>query len=133
MTMGKTVVMGRKTLASFPGGRPLKGRRNFVLSRDAALTVDGARTFAQVAQVLAAVDEYPPEDVFVIGGAEIYRLLLPYCTHAYVTRVAATFQADAFFPNLDESPDWECTQKSRPLETGGYEIRFFTYTRQKHA
>lgn len=112
-TSGATVVMGDRTLASFPGGRPLKGRRNVVLTIDPALVAPACpegtscEIVHSVEEALAAVAGDDPERVWAIGGGSIYRQLLPYCTHAYVTRFATQLPADTFFPNLDEDPQWE--------------------------
>ena len=97
LTLGGTVILGRKTLATFPGGRPLKGRRNLILSRSPDFAPEGAEVFRSVEELLAAA----PEDSFVIGGESVYRALLPYCTTAYVTKIDAAFPADRFFPDLD--------------------------------
>ena len=112
-TKGATVVMGRRTLESFPGGRPLKGRRNIVLTRDASLAVppcDEGTTCELVHSVdetLAAVASDDPERVWVIGGAKVYRQLLCFCDRAVVTKFETTIPADVFFPNLDDDPSWE--------------------------
>ena len=97
LTLGGTVILGRKTLATFPGGRPLKGRRNLILSRSPDFAPEWAEVFRSVEELLAAA----PEDSFVIGGESVYRALLPYCTTAYVTKIDAAFPADRFFPDLD--------------------------------
>ena len=111
-TKGSTVVMGDRTLASFPGGRPLKGRRNIVLTIDRDLVAppcpDGTscEIVYSIDEALAAVAKDDPERVWAIGGASVYRQLLPHCTRALVTRFSTTLPADAFFPNLDEDADW---------------------------
>lgn len=115
-TKGHTVILGRKTLESFPGGRPLKDRRNIVLTRDSSFTCAGAEIAHSVDEALSLLDE--DENAWVIGGAEIYRQLLPHCTRAVVTKNHCTRAADTFFPNLDDEKSW------RPVETdGGYVIQ----------
>ena len=112
LTTGHPVILGRKTLATFPGGRPLKGRRNLILSRSADFAPEGAEVFSDV-ETLRAV---APEDAFVIGGASVYRQLLPWCSTAYVTKIDRAFPADCHFPDLDQDPAWEQAEESAPLE-----------------
>ena len=96
LTMGRAVILGRKTLETFPGGRPLKGRRNLVLSRNPEFAPEGAEVFHDLRTLLSAA----PEDAFVVGGGSIYRALLPRCSAVYVTKVDAVWPADTWFPNL---------------------------------
>lgn len=105
-TLGKVVIMGHGTLKSLPGGRPLKDRENIVLSRDANLVVDGAKVCHSVEDLTALTADYPAENLFVIGGEQIYTRLLEHCQVAYITRVAASRPADKFFPRVDEMADW---------------------------
>ena len=106
-TLGKTVIMGRKTLESLPGGKPLYGRKTIVLSREAkGAAGNGALWVSDVSRALEAVKNIRTEDVFVAGGEEIYRAFLPFCDTAHVTFIDYAYEADAFFPNLDEDPQW---------------------------
>ena len=124
-TSGKVVVMGLNTLRSFPGGKPLKNRTNVVLSPE---DVDGdVITVHSLEELLEQVKKYPEEDVFVIGGASVYRLLIPYCTQVLVTRVDAVGGADTFVPDLDADEHFRCVSESAPVEDNGYTIRFCTY------
>ena len=125
LTTGHTVILGRKTLATFPGGRPLKGRRNLVLSRDASFAPEGAEVFRDVDSLLRAA----PADAFVIGGESVYRALLPRCTRAHLTKVEGAFPADAFFPDLDADPAWAVTEEGEALEHQGLAFRYVTYER----
>ena len=127
LTTGHPVILGRKTLATFPGGRPLKGRRNLILSRSADFAPEGAEVFSDVETLRAAA----PEDAFVIGGASVYRQLLPWCDTAYVTKIDRAFPADCHFPDLDQDPAWERTEESAPLEQDGIIYRYVTYRRKK--
>ena len=125
-TTGNVVVMGSNTLKSFPGGRPLKNRTNIVLwpggeKRDDCLIVDSLE------ELFHEIKKYPPERVFVIGGAMMYKTLLPYCSEVLVTKVDAVGGADAFFENLDKNPNFALEYVSEPVETNGYTIRFTTY------
>ena len=121
------MILGRKTLATFPGGRPLKGRRNLILSRSADFAPEGAEVFSDVETLRAAA----PEDAFVIGGASVYRQLLPWCSTAYVTKIDRAFPADCHFPDLDQDPAWEQAEESAPLEQDGIIYRYLTYRRKK--
>lgn len=125
LTMGRPVILGRRTLATFPGGRPLKGRRNLILSRDPAFRPEGAEVFAGVEALLACA----PEDSVVIGGASVYRLLLDRCDTAHVTKIHREFPADTWFPNLDQRPDWELAEEEGPYFSGGLSFSYATYRR----
>lgn len=125
MTMGHAVIMGRKTLESIGG--PLPGRRNMVLSRDPLYEVEGAETFRSLPKLLSEA----PEDAFVIGGGQIYELLLPYCDTIYETKVMHTFAADTWFPFLD--PDvWE-SEESELFVEHCEPFRYITHKRRKKA
>lgn len=111
-TTGKAVIMGRKTLESFPGKRPLKNRLNIVITKDKNYTVDGAVVVHGIEEAVAAAAEYDGDDIYVIGGESIYRQMLPLCSTAHITKIDYAYQADAYFPNLDELEDWHITQTS---------------------
>lgn len=129
LTAGHAVIVGRKTLATFPGGRPLKGRDNLVLTRDPDLRVEGAQVFHRVEDLLAAA----PEDAFVVGGSQVYEALLPWCDTVYVTHIDAAFPGcDAFFPNLDAMGGWTAEEEGEPLEENGLTYRYVTYRRDRH-
>lgn len=124
-TKGKVVVMGRKTLESFPGGQPLKGRVNIVLSsQEAKEGTVGAKSLDELFELLK---NYPEDEVFVIGGESVYNALLPYCSEVYVTKVAADGKADTFVPNLDEEEAFVLAAEGEPVEDNGYTLRFCTY------
>ena len=126
LTTGHPVILGRKTLATFPGGRPLTGRRNMILSRSPGFAPEGAEVF----QNLPALLEAAPEDAFVLGGASVYAALLDKCGTAYVTRIEASFPGpDCFFPNLDRLPQWHVTDEGPTLEEQGLRFRYVTYRR----
>ncbi|MCI9264505.1 MAG: dihydrofolate reductase [Oscillospiraceae bacterium] len=127
LTLGHPVILGRKTLATFPGGRPLKGRRNLVLSRDRELHIGGAEVYHDLESLLSQA----PEDSFVIGGESVYRSLLDRCDTVYVTKIAHSFPADTWFPDLDEDPAWQVTGEEDPLEEKGLTFRYVTYERVK--
>lgn len=127
LTLGKTVVLGRKTLETFPDGKPLNKRRNLVLSRNAEFCVEGAEVFHSLPQLRAELRTIPREEVCVIGGASVYRALLPFCDRALVTRNDCRALADAFFPNLDDLPDWVLTDESELFSAVGMNYRFVEY------
>ncbi len=104
VTTGKTVILGSKTLSTFPGGRPLKNRRNIIMSRRPDYVVEGAEVAHSPKELLSMLGE--DENAVVIGGESIYRLLLPYCDTAIVSKFDIELSADAFFPNLDNDPEW---------------------------
>ena len=124
-TMGHTVVMGGNTLRSFPGQKPLKNRTNIVLSRGQVR--DDCIIVRSYEELFAAMKARENEDIFVIGGGEVYRELLPYCHGAYVTKVDAIGGAEVFFPNLDEMDNFVCVNEGEPVEDNGYSIRFTEY------
>ena len=127
LTTGHPVILGRKTLATFPGGRPLKNRRNLILSRDPAFAPEGAEVFRELDSLRAAA----PADSFVIGGESVYRALLGWCGTAYITKIGRAWEgADAFFPNLDDDPAWFVAEEGEPLEHEGIPFRYVTYKRR---
>lgn len=105
-TLGKVVVMGRKTLESLPGGMPLQGRTTIVLSRDPEYQVKGALVCRNMEEALEELKRYPSEDIFIAGGQEIYEEFLPYCDVAHITYIDYTYESDAVFPDLDRSGEW---------------------------
>lgn len=111
-TTGKVVVMGRKTLESFPNGLPLKNRVNIVLTHDKNYRVKDAVLVYDLDELHEELKKYPSEDIYVIGGESIYRQLVDECDVAHITKIDFEYAADAFFPNLDEKPEWQITQDS---------------------
>lgn len=129
-TRGKIVVMGSNTLRSLPGGMPLKNRINIVLNpegSDADAEEKGYILVRSLDELLARTVGYEPDNVYVIGGAMMYRTLLPYCSEAIVTKVRADGGAQVFYENLDLLPEWELADESAPLEDSGYTFTFCTY------
>ena len=130
-TTGKVVVMGRKTLETFPGGQPLKKRTNIVITRDKNYKVKDAIVVHTMEELLEELKKYDEEEIFVIGGETIYRQMLPYCKLAHVTRIHHTYEADTYFPNLDEMDDWEITGISDEQTYFDLEYEFVRYERVK--
>ena len=131
-TLGKTVVMGRKTLESFPGGKPLPKRVNVVLSSNPDYAPEGAVAVHNYAELFAEIAKYPSDEVMLIGGGRLYTDLAKYCRRAYITLIdAETEGVDTFIPNFDSLEGWSLESVSEPLEDGGYTFRFATYVNQK--
>ena len=127
-TKNSVVIMGRKTYESFPK-RPLPDRENLVLSRSGA-KIEGAEVFRDIESVLARVKD-SKKPVFVIGGAEIYRQLAPYCDEALITRVYENFGGDTFFEDIEHDAVWTLAESSAVTDTDCHKIRFFRYVRNK--
>ena len=128
-TMGKIVVLGRKNLETFPGAKPLPKRTNIIITRNPDYKCDGAIVVNSIEAVLEL--GYPDEDIFVIGGEEIYRQMLCYCDTCYVTKVKEFADADRFMVNLDESDEWSLRDTSEEIEDNGHIIQFCRYERVK--
>lgn len=131
MTEGKVIVVGRKTLESFPQKQPLKNRVNIILSRDRKYTVKDSYVVHSVEELMEALEQYDTNDVYVAGGASVYELLLPYCDTAYITKIDYTYQADVYFPGLDEMEDWQLTADSEEQTYFDLEYYFQKYERKK--
>ena len=130
-TTGKVVVLGRKTLDTFPGGQPLKNRTNIILTRNPNYQVKGAIICHSVEEVLEELKKYNSEDVYIIGGDSIYKEFIPYCDVAHVTRTDHVYDADAWFPNLEEDPAWVLTGESEEKTYFDLEFRFCRYERRE--
>ena len=119
--------MGRKTLEDFPGGRPLPRRHNIIITRQ-DITIDGAAVVHSMNEALAEAAKY--ERCFVIGGASVFAEYFPHLTRVFVTKIDAAPHSDAFFPDLDASPDWSCTEAEPWAEHEGVKYRFCVYERE---
>ena len=127
-TKGHVVCMGQNTLLSFPGSKPLPKRTNIVLSGDINTNYEGVINVHTFEDFLKTIKEYSlKEDVYIIGGASIYKQTLPYVDKVLLTRVYADGKAEVFFPNLDEDDNFELVEQSDPVVDNGIEIRFTTY------
>ena len=129
MTTGHVVVMGRKTLESFPESKPLLNRVNIVLTRDQGYQAPGAVVVHSMEELKEELKKYSGEEIFVIGGGQIYRELLPLCDKAYVTKVDRAFDADVYFPDLDQDPQWKMTKVSEEQTYFDLEYVFAVYER----
>ena len=131
-TSGHTVAMGENTLLSFPGGKPLKNRTNIVLSADVTHNYEGVINVHTFDDFLAEIQKYSRKDrVYIIGGASIYRQMIPYCREVKLTKVHKDGGAEVFIPNLDEMDNFVVISESEPIMDGDIEIRFVTYGNKK--
>ena len=128
-TSGKVVVMGRKTLESFPNGLPLKNRTNIVLTKRPDYLVKDAIVLHTVEEVLKELKKYESDDIYIIGGESIYRQFLPYCNTAHVTKINHAYEADVYFPDLDAMDEWEITADSEEQTYFDLEYYFYKYER----
>lgn len=128
-TQGNVVIMGRKTLESFPQGQPLKNRVNIVITRNPSYKVKDAVVVHSVEEAIEESRKYDG-NVFVIGGESIYRAMLPYCDTALVTRIDYAYEADTWFPNLDEDEEWELTDEGEEQTCFDLEYAFTRYERK---
>ena len=126
LTESGAVIVGRKTLADFPGGRPLKNRVNIVLTRQ-GISIEGAETAGSVEEALELAA--PHSRVFIIGGESVYKALFPHIGRIYVTKIATAPHSDVFFPDLDEDPVWRVAETGEEAEENGVHYRFLTYER----
>ena len=128
-TTGKVVVMGRKTLESFPNGLPLKNRTNIVLTHNPGFRAKGALVVHSLEELREKLSEYDSNDIYVIGGESIYRQLLDECDTAHITKINYAYDADAYFPDLDARPEWRITVDSE--EQTYFDLEFFFYKYEK--
>ena len=129
-TTGKVVVMGRKTLESFPNGRPLKNRTNVVITRQKGYEVPGAVVVHSVDEAMDYLKNFKSEDIYVIGGASIYEQMLPYCDVAHVTVMDYAYQAHTWFPDLDAMEDFVVAADSEEKTYFDLEYCFKMYVRK---
>ncbi len=129
-TMGHVVVMGRKTLESFPNGLPLKNRVNIVLTANRSYKVKDAIIVHTKEELLEELKKYDSNELYVIGGGSIYEMLIPCCDTAYITKIDHVYAADTYFPNLDQMDDWEMTEVSEEQTCFDLEYVFAKYERK---
>ena len=128
-TMGKVVIMGRRTLESFPGKKPLPGRKNIVITTNKDYKVEGATIVHSIEEALEQAKEYSRDQIFIIGGGTIYEQLEPLCNKAYISKIKQSFEVDTFFPNLDQNSDWTLTKEEDEIISNGYKFTVCTYER----
>lgn len=127
-TRGAAVIAGRRTVADFPGQKPLPGRKNIVLTRQ-EIEIPGFTVCHSPEEAIAATRE--EKKVFVIGGGSIYKQMLPVCEKAYVTKLSACPKSDTYFPNLDEMPDWEMEEVLSDGEENGITFQMCLYRKKR--
>ena len=128
LTLGGTVILGRKTLDSFPGGKALPGRRNIVVSRNVDFDREGCEVASNLKAALDLAADTEDDKLWIIGGGSVYTALLSHCKRVYLTKVDAVAEdADTFFPNLDKLPAWEVERTSDPVTENGVTYRFIDY------
>lgn len=130
-TVGKVVVLGRRTLETFPQKMPLENRTNIILSRNKNYHVKGADVVHSKEELLRELANYPDKDVYIIGGESVYRMMLPYCDVAHVTKIDHIYEADAYCPNLDKLEEWEMTADSEEQTYFDLVYRFVKYEKRK--
>ena len=128
LTNGAAVIVGRRTLEDFPGGRPLKNRHNIVITRQ-DITIEGAEVVHTTAEAVEAAEKF--EACFVIGGDSVFRQFFPYLDTVRVTKIGAAPFSDSYFPNLDEDPAWECVEAEPVQEHDGVTYQFCVYKKVK--
>jgi len=128
-TLGKVIVLGRKTLSTFPQGLPLEGRTNIILSRSKDISVKGAIVVHSLEELFEELKKYKSEDVYVVGGESIYRQLIDYCDVAHITKIDNNYDADTYFPNLDKDDNWKITAESDENTYFDLEYCFLKYER----
>ena len=127
VTGDAAVIVGRKTLEDFPGGKPLKGRHNIVVTRQ-DIEIEGAQVVHSTQEALAAAAEQ--DRCLVIGGASVYRQFFPYLDRVHITKIELTPPSDSYFPDLDKLEDWECSEQGEWLEEDGLRYCFCTYDKK---
>lgn len=130
MTTGKVVVVGRKTLETFPGGQPLKNRTNIVLTSNPDFKAKGAAVAHSMEELLKELEKYDSQDIYIAGGESVYRQMADLCDTAYITKIEYEYQADAWFPNLDEKEEWELTKDSEEQTYFDLEYYFLKYEKK---
>ena len=130
LTTDNVVILGRKTLAGFPGGKPLKNRVNIMLTKSENVSVEGATVVHSVEEALEEVKKYEGKEIFVIGGSTVYEQFLPYCDTAIVTMIEKGFVADSYFPNLDRDENWELKEESEEQTYFDVIYTYRTYVRK---
>ncbi len=130
LTTGKVVILGRKTLETFPQKQPLANRTNIILSKNPDYKVKDAIVVHSMDELMEDLKKYDTDDVFVIGGESIYKALEPMCDTAIITKVEHSYEADAYFPNLDENPDWDLVEEGEEQTCFDLSFTFNTYKRK---
>ena len=132
-TIGKTVVLGRKTLETFPQKQPLSGRTNIILTKNPDYKAGDALIAHSLEELLGILKDIPDDEIYIIGGSSVYDMMLPYCDTVHVTKIDHEYEADAYFPDLDESDDWKIEADSDEQVYFDLTYRFLKYKRLNEA
>ncbi len=130
-TTGNVIIMGRKTLESFPQSQPLANRVNIVLTANQNYKVNGATIVHSLDELMEELKQYTEQEIYVIGGESIYRQLLPYCKKAIVTKIDEAYEADTYFPNLDDMEEWQVVEESEEQTYFDICYTFVTYEKKQ--
>lgn len=128
-TTGNIIILGRKTLETFPGKKPLPNRTNIILSRNLEFQVEGGIVVHSMEELLEVLKGYDDDSIYVIGGERVYRQLLPLCDEAFITYIACTYEADAYLENLEGLKEWRLEEQSEVFQHGDISYCFRTYRR----
>lgn len=128
-TAGKVIIMGRKAIQTMPQGLPLQGRTNIVLSQNKGLQIKGATVVHSLKELFVLLEQYPTEDIYVVGGESIYEQLLPYCDVVHVTKMDHVYAANKSFPNLEEDASWRLVADSEEQTYFDIAYEFLKYER----
>ena len=129
-TMGHVVVLGRKTLEEFPGGKPLKGRTNIILSRNTGYEVEDALVVHSIDELMEVLNSYQEDDIYIIGGQSVYEALIPYCNEGIITKIDKVYDADAYIANLDKDESWYVANEKEKTEQCDVNYTFVTYKKR---
>ncbi|MFA9378472.1 MAG: dihydrofolate reductase [Lachnotalea sp.] len=132
-TTRKVVVLGRKTIETFPSGLPLPSRTNIILSTNENYTVRGAKVVHSIDELLEELKQYKSEDIYIIGGESIYKAMLPYCNVAHITKIDHVYDGDSYFPNLDDDEGWLVAGESEEQTYFNLEYAFLKYERKNNS
>ena len=126
-TTGKVIVLGRKTLETFPNGLPLKNRTNIILTHDPSYTAGDAIIAHSDEELFELLKEYDSDDIYIIGGESVYKRFVPYCDTAIITKIDQAYESDAFFPDLDKDDNWAMVAESEEFTYFSVEYTFREY------
>lgn len=129
-TTGKVVVLGRKTLATFPNGLPLKNRTNIILTKDQSFTVKDAIVVHSIDELLEELKKYDDDSIYIIGGDSVYKQMLPYCNTCHVTKIEHEYQADTYFPDLSKDPAWKLAIETEEMTYFDIEYTFQKWVKE---
>ena len=129
-TSGKVVIMGRATLESLPGGKPLPNRTNIVLTTNKDFEREGCIIVHDMDELAAACKDYAPDDIMVIGGEQIYMQLIRQCDKLYITKILEEFEADKHIMNADRMKSFELVSESDVMEEKGVQYQFLVYQKK---